>query len=98
MTKKIDLTKLNARQTRAVQYGFKNGPARNTKPLLVIAGAGTGKTNILAHRVAYMIELELIAPQRLPRYPNSAFAKRGADGAVSRFVPPSARNAFDCRK
>jgi UvrD/REP helicase N-terminal domain len=66
MTKKIDLTKLNARQKRAVQYGFKNGPARNTKPLLVIAGAGTGKTNILAHRVAYMIELELIAPRTSP--------------------------------
>jgi DNA helicase II / ATP-dependent DNA helicase PcrA len=56
MAKKTSLTKLNARQRRAVRYGLKNGPSPDIDPLLVIAGAGTGKTNILAHRVAYMIE------------------------------------------
>jgi DNA helicase II / ATP-dependent DNA helicase PcrA len=46
--------KLNAQQRRAVEYG---GPAvAESGPLLIIAGAGSGKTSTLAHRVAYLIE------------------------------------------
>jgi superfamily I DNA/RNA helicase len=46
------LAKLNADQRRAVEHGTADqAPA----PLLVIAGAGTGKTNTLAHRVAHLI-------------------------------------------
>jgi DNA helicase-2/ATP-dependent DNA helicase PcrA len=41
------LDKLNSDQRRAAEHG--NGP------LLVIAGAGSGKTNTLAHRVAHLI-------------------------------------------
>ena len=33
-------------------------------PLLIIAGAGTGKTNTLAHRVAHLL-LEGAAPERI---------------------------------
>ena len=29
--------------------------ARTARPLLVIAGAGSGKTNTLAHRVAHLV-------------------------------------------
>lgn len=54
------LEKLNPEQRQAVQYGIPSSyqagsapaPAR---PLLVIAGAGSGKTNTLAHRVAHLI-------------------------------------------
>lgn len=49
------LEKLNDAQRRAVEHGSdvpKGGPAG---PLLVIAGAGSGKTNTLAHRVAHLI-------------------------------------------
>jgi len=45
--------KLNAQQLAAVTYGA-DRPAAG--PLLVIAGAGSGKTNTLAHRVACLIE------------------------------------------
>ncbi|HEY0285068.1 MAG TPA: ATP-dependent helicase, partial [Vicinamibacterales bacterium] len=38
---------LNARQQEAAQFG--------SGPLLIIAGAGTGKTNTLAHRVAHLV-------------------------------------------
>jgi DNA helicase II / ATP-dependent DNA helicase PcrA len=44
------LAALNPEQRRAVEYGI-NDPA----PLLVVAGAGSGKTNTLAHRVAHLI-------------------------------------------
>ncbi len=35
------------------------------KPLLVIAGAGSGKTRVLVHRAAWLIEVEGISPQSL---------------------------------
>ncbi len=43
---------LNPEQRRAAIHGGRAGTAG---PLLVIAGAGTGKTNTLAHRVAHLI-------------------------------------------
>ena len=43
---------LNPEQRRAVEHGI--GSA-TPGPLLVIAGAGSGKTNTLAHRVAHLI-------------------------------------------
>ena len=46
------LEKLNPEQRRAVEHGV-GSPAAG--PLLVIAGAGSGKTNTLAHRVAHLI-------------------------------------------
>ena len=48
------LDKLNAEQRRAVEHGVGAGMT-DAAPLLVIAGAGSGKTNTLAHRVAHLI-------------------------------------------
>ncbi len=42
---------LNARQREAACFGGVAG----APPLLIIAGAGTGKTNTLAHRVAHLV-------------------------------------------
>jgi DNA helicase II / ATP-dependent DNA helicase PcrA len=50
MTAAPYLARLNPEQRRAVEHG-------NPSPLLIIAGAGTGKTNTLAHRVAHLIVL-----------------------------------------
>ncbi len=48
------LAKLNAAQREAVEYGA-NDLTRPPGALLVIAGAGSGKTNTLAHRVANLV-------------------------------------------
>jgi DNA helicase-2/ATP-dependent DNA helicase PcrA len=47
------LETLNPEQRRAVEHVAEGGLA--APPLLVIAGAGSGKTNTLAHRVAHLI-------------------------------------------
>ncbi|MCX5497670.1 ATP-dependent helicase [Kaistia dalseonensis] len=46
------LQRLNVDQRRAVEFGVTTA---EKGPLLVIAGAGSGKTNTLAHRVAHLI-------------------------------------------
>lgn len=53
------LATLNPEQCRAVEHG-----AANPSPLLIIAGAGSGKTNTLAHRVAHLI-IKGADPRRL---------------------------------
>jgi DNA helicase-2/ATP-dependent DNA helicase PcrA len=49
------LDALNPEQRRAVEHGVGDSDAMPARPLLVIAGAGSGKTNTLAHRVAHLI-------------------------------------------
>src|SRR5262245_19313649 len=50
MSKTPYIDTLNPEQRRAVEHGI-----AEPSPLLIIAGAGTGKTNTLAHRVAHLI-------------------------------------------
>jgi len=59
MTTTPYLATLNPEQRRAVEYGV-----RERSPLLIIAGAGTGKTNTLAHRVAHLI-VQGVDPRRM---------------------------------
>lgn len=49
------MDKLNEQQTEAVEYT--NGP------LLVLAGAGSGKTKVLTHRVVNLIEKGMVSPE-----------------------------------
>jgi len=61
--KELDyLGELNPEQRLAVEYGAAS--IKDCRPLLLIAGAGSGKTNTLAHRVAHLIVLG-IDPRRV---------------------------------
>ena len=56
---------LNPAQRMAAEYGERqDGAAFKAGPLLVIAGAGTGKTMTLAHRVAHLV-IEGVSPERI---------------------------------
>lgn len=53
----MNLDELNERQREAVLY--------NDGPLLIIAGAGAGKTKTLTTKIAYLIEKENVAPENI---------------------------------
>jgi DNA helicase-2/ATP-dependent DNA helicase PcrA len=72
---------LNPLQRAAVQYGAPSAEgAWGAGPLLIIAGAGTGKTSTLAHRVAHLV-LNGVAPGRILLL---TFSRRAAEEMVRR--------------
>jgi len=70
---------LNVEQKEAVEYAT-DKTNKAAQPLLIIAGAGTGKTNTLAHKTAQLI-LNGVAPERILLM---TFARRAAQELASR--------------
>lgn len=53
----LDLSKLNDEQRQAVTHA--------EGPLLIVAGAGTGKTTVITQRVAWLIDQQLAKPEEI---------------------------------
>ena len=52
-----DIKNLNKQQQEAVKH--------TDGPLLIVAGAGTGKTTVIAQRLAYLFENKLAKPEEV---------------------------------
>jgi DNA helicase-2/ATP-dependent DNA helicase PcrA len=74
------LAELNTEQRHAVQHGIDAACATTAPPLLVIAGAGSGKTKTLAHRVAHLVVYG-VDPHRILLL---TFTRRAAEEMIRR--------------
>jgi DNA helicase-2/ATP-dependent DNA helicase PcrA len=83
----------NPQQRQAVEYGIKPGNAKHIGPLLVIAGAGSGKTKTIAHRVTHLL-VNGTHPRRILLL---TFSRRAAE-EMTRRVRPAASSALKTQK
>ncbi len=70
---------LNTEQRQAVRFG--------KGPLLIIAGAGTGKTTVITERIAYLIEKKKARPEEILALTFTQKASREMEERVDLLVP-----------
>ena len=78
------MSKLNPEQKKAVQY--------SSGPLLIIAGPGTGKTMVLTHRLAYLIQKKKVDPAKILAVTFTSQAAQEMEARTDQLLPFSAFN------
>jgi len=79
-TKPTSFESLNSAQRRAASFGTPEDKGVTAGPMLILAGAGTGKTNTLAHRTAHLV-LNGVDPARILML---TFTRRAAQEMIRR--------------
>lgn len=84
MARAISFNELNEQQRQAVRHG--NGA------LLIVAGAGTGKTRVIVNRLRYLMQARAVAPQRIL---SVTFSNHAAEEVRRRIVDMVGESAND---
>ena len=82
----VDLSDLNPEQLAAVEYG--------AGPLLVYAGAGSGKTRVLTTRVAHLVERRGVDPSAVLAITFTNKAAREMKDRLGKMLGPVAKDMW----